>query len=53
MIAATGSFDAGPVDGYLANLAAALGRPEDERRHRDLLAELSAREGLARSDAGK
>ncbi len=53
MIAATGSFDAGPVDGYLADLAAALGRPEDERRHRELLAELSAREGLARSDAGK
>ena len=30
MIASTGSFDAGPVDGYLADLAAALGRPADE-----------------------
>lgn len=46
MIAATGSFDAGPVDLYLADLAAALGRAEDERRHRELLADLSAREGL-------
>jgi hypothetical protein len=46
MIAATGSFDAGPVDGYLADLARALGRPEQERRHRELLAHLSAREGL-------
>jgi hypothetical protein len=46
MIAATGSFDAGPVDGYLADLAAALGRTNDERRHRELLADLSAREGL-------
>jgi hypothetical protein len=47
MIASTGSFDAGPVDGYLADLAAALGRTDDERRHRELLASLSAREGLA------
>jgi hypothetical protein len=47
MIASTGSFDAGPVDGYLADLAAALGRPEDEQRHRELLADLVAREGLA------
>ena len=47
MIASTGSFDAGPVDGYLADLAAALGRVGDERRHRDLLAHLMAREGLA------
>ncbi len=46
MIASTGSFDAGPVDGYLADLAAALGRSEDERRHRDLLTRLSTREGL-------
>jgi DNA-binding SARP family transcriptional activator len=46
MIAATGSFDAGPVDGYLADLARALGRPDDERRHRELLARLSTREGL-------
>ena len=47
MIAATGSFDAGPVDGYLADLAHALGRTDDERGHRELLAHLSAREGLA------
>jgi DNA-binding SARP family transcriptional activator len=47
MIASTGSFDAGPVDGYLAELAAALGRTEDERRHRARLADLSVREGLA------
>ena len=47
MIASTGSFDAGPVDGYLADLAAALGRSEDEQRHRELLAHLLAREGLA------
>ena len=47
MIASTGSFDAGPVDGYLADLAAALGRSEDEQRHRELLADLGAREGLA------
>jgi hypothetical protein len=47
MIASTGSFDAGPVDGYLADLAAALGRTEDERRHRARLADLSVREGLA------
>ena len=46
MIASTGSFDAGPVDGYLADLAAALGRSDDERRHRALLAGLCAREGL-------
>ncbi len=46
MIAATGSFHAGPVDRYLADLAATLGRPDDERRHRELLADLSAREGL-------
>jgi hypothetical protein len=46
MIAATGSFDAGPVDGYLADLAGALGRLDDERGHRELLARLSAREGL-------
>ena len=48
MIAATGSFDAGPVDRYLADLAAALGRTDDERHHRELLARLSAREGLVR-----
>jgi hypothetical protein len=47
MIASTGSFDAGPVDGYLAGLAGALGRFDDERRHRELLAQLSAREGLS------
>ena len=47
MIASTGSFDAGPVDGYLADLAAALGRSEDEQAHRELLADLVAREGLA------
>jgi hypothetical protein len=47
MIASTGSFDAGPVDGYLADLAAALGRTDDERTHRELLASLSTREGLA------
>jgi hypothetical protein len=46
MIASTGSFDAGPVDGYLAELAAALGRTDDERTHRELLASLSMREGL-------
>ena len=46
MIASTGSFDAGPVDGYLADLAAALGRAEDEQRHRARLADLTAREGL-------
>ena len=46
MIASTGSFDAGPVDGYLADLAGALGRTDDARRHRELLAHLSAREGL-------
>ena len=46
MIAATGSFDAGPVDIYLADLAAALGRTADERSHRELLARLTAREGL-------
>jgi hypothetical protein len=46
MIAATGSFDAGPVDSYLTDLAAALGRTDDARRHRELLARLSAREGL-------
>jgi hypothetical protein len=46
MIAATGSFDAGPVDGYLADLAGALGRTVDEQHHRELLARLSAREGL-------
>jgi hypothetical protein len=48
MIASTGSFDAGPVDAYLADLASALGRRGDEQRHRALLADLSAREGLAR-----
>lgn len=48
MIAATGSFDAGPVDLYLGDLAAALGRTVDERRHRELLARLSVREGLLR-----
>jgi DNA-binding SARP family transcriptional activator len=48
MIAATGSFDAGPVDGYLADLAAALGRDDQETQHRELLAHLSAREGLTR-----
>ncbi len=47
MIASTGSFDAGPVDAYLADLAAAMGRHEDAQGHRALLAELSAREGLA------
>jgi hypothetical protein len=46
MIAATGSFDAGPVDGYLADLARALERPEEERHHRERLAGLSLREGL-------
>ena len=46
MIASTGSFDAGPVDGYLADLAAALGATEQERSHRELLASLSAREQL-------
>ena len=46
MIASTGSFDAGPVDSYLAALAAALGRTDDERHHREQLARLSAREGL-------
>ena len=46
MIAATGSFDAGPVDGYLADLAGALGQTDNEQRHRDLLARLSAREGI-------
>ena len=46
MIASTGSFDAGPVDGYLADLAAALGRTEDERRHRAQLAELSRPRGV-------
>lgn len=46
MIAATGSFDAGPVDRYLADLAGALGRPEEQQSHRDLLSRLSAREGL-------
>lgn len=46
MIASTGSFDAGPVDSYLADLAGALGRTHDEQRHRELLACLSAREGL-------
>jgi hypothetical protein len=47
MIAATGSFDAGPVDAHLADLAAALGRTGDEARHRRLLARLREREGLA------
>ena len=46
MIASTGSFDAGPVDSYLAALADALGRTDDERHHREQLARLSAREGL-------
>jgi len=46
MIASTGSFDAGPVDGYLADLADALGRTDDARHHRALLEELSRREGL-------
>ena len=46
MIASTGSFDAGPVDGYLADLAEALGRTDDARHHRALLEELSRREGL-------
>jgi DNA-binding SARP family transcriptional activator len=46
MIAATGSFDAGPVDGYLADLASALGHIDDERRHRQLLVRLATREGL-------
>jgi hypothetical protein len=41
-----GSFDAGPVDGYLADLAEALGRFEDEQRHREILVDLIAREGL-------
>jgi hypothetical protein len=47
MIAATGSFDAGPVDGYLADLAAALGRAGDERGHRRQLERLRDREGLS------
>ena len=46
MIAATGSFDAGPVDGYLAELARALGLTVEERHHRERLADLLAREGL-------
>lgn len=46
MIASTGSFDAGPVDTYLADLAAAMGCHEDAEHHRALLAELSTREGL-------
>ena len=47
MIASTGSFDAGPVDQYLADLAAALGRADDAARHRGRLASLMRREGLA------
>ena len=46
MIAATGSFDAGPVDGYLAELATAVGLSEAAERHREQLARMSAREGL-------
>ncbi len=51
MIASTGSFDAGPVDGYLADLAAALGRTGDERRHRQLLADLTTREAVVQDVA--
>ena len=52
MIAATGSFDAGPVDGYLADLAGALGRTVDEQHHRELLARLSARDARHPYQAG-
>jgi DNA-binding SARP family transcriptional activator len=47
MIASTGSFDAGPVDAYLADLAAAMRRHQDAQGHRARLAGLLAREGLA------